>query len=95
MDYEAFAAHAYTDPNSPYNSQDATTAAAAGTAADGNADADADMSDATRVTRETAALKRKEEIDAAARNGQWLKFNDETVVKVRKGNRQDASMLPS
>ena len=89
MDYEAFAAHAYTDPNSPYNSQDATTTAAAaapGTTAEAEAeaeaDADADISDATRVTRETAALKRKEELDAAARNGQWLKFNDETVVKV-------------
>ena len=84
MDYEAFAAHAYTDPNSPYNSQDTTTAAATapGTTADADDYADADISDATRVSRETAALKRKEELDAAARNGQWLKFNDETVVKV-------------
>ena len=94
MDYEAFAAHAYTYPNSPYNSQDATTAGAA-TDTSADADANADMSDATRVSRETAALKRKEEIDAAARNGQWLKFNDETVVKVGKGNRQEASILPS
>ena len=84
MDYEAFAAHAYTDPHSPSNTQD-THAHADGDAdadADADVDVDADMTDATRISRETAAVKRKDELDAAARNGQWLKFNDETVLKV-------------
>ena len=96
MDYEAFAAHAYTDPHpdlgphTPYTGQDAPTAAISSTAdshsgPDGTADADAhaDMTEATKKSREAAALKRKEELDAAARNGQWLKFNDETVLKVK------------
>jgi hypothetical protein len=97
MDYEAFAAHAYTDPHpdvhphAPYGGQDAPTTAAANSTGDGHsgpdgsadADAHADMTEATRKSREAAALKRKEELDAAARNGQWLKFNDETVLKVK------------
>ena len=76
MDYEAFAAHAYTDLNIPYDSQDANNNT------DGGEDGSADMSDTTRNLREIAALKHKEELNAAARNGQWLKFNDETVLKV-------------
>jgi hypothetical protein len=92
MDYEAFAAHAYTDPHpdahphAPYSGQDSNTATGDGhSGSDGHADADAhaDMTEATRKSREAAALKRKEELDAAARNGQWLKFNDETVLKVK------------
>lgn len=97
MDYEAFAAHGYTDPHpdvhphAPYTGQDApyTTATTSptyghsGPGGTADADAHADMTEATRMSREAAALKRKEELDAAARNGQWLKFNDETVLKVK------------
>jgi hypothetical protein len=70
MDYEAFAEHVRsTGPPSSSQSQKA------------EGENGKDEAECSKQQKEKAK-ELKESLDALARNGQWLKFNDETVMKV-------------
>ena len=72
MDYEAFAEHVRsTGPPSSSQSQ---------SAAEGESEQAGKESEAKVMKQQKDKVK--ESLDALARNGQWLKFNDETVMKV-------------
>ena len=71
MDYEAFAEHVRsTGPPSSSQKQ--------------KAEGKNGKEGETESSKQQKAKEVKESLDALARNGQWLKFNDETVMKVTR-----------
>lgn len=71
MDYEAFAEHVRSTgpPSSSQNQK-----------VEGENGKESEAESSKKQKEKTKEVK--ESLDALARNGQWLKFNDETVMKV-------------